>query len=105
MAEEVTSTPATPEAGNGNGSKFAVIFQKQGRFSITRTILVVAWTIALFKYLFAGLTLEHAIADIGAHKSMVKVAWTITFNGADAISILGAASTLYFANHNISYRK
>ena len=105
--EQEQTAEVKPEVnGNGKNSKLAVIFQKQGHFSITRTILIVAWSMVLFKYFFAGITLDFTIAGEAiksAHNW--KVAWNIAFDSGDAISILGAASTLYFANHNISYKK
>jgi len=68
------------------------LFTKNGMFSKTSTILVCAWGIALFKYIFQGCILT--IPKIGIY-------WAIIFTSGDALAITGAASALYFAVHNM----
>lgn len=68
------------------------IFQKDGIFSKTSVILVAVWVVALLKWIFQG---AHLV--VGA----AGVDWQIVFNAGDAISMTGAASTLYFAVHNV----
>lgn len=72
------------------------MFHKDGTFSKTAVILVTAWAVALFKWLLQGSHL--VIARIGFD-------WTIVFNSGDAVAVLGAASTLYFAVHNVTKLK
>jgi hypothetical protein len=68
------------------------IFNKDGGFSKTSVILVFAWVITLFKYMFQGCVLTIKYLSIN---------WAIVFNSGDAIAIVGAAAALYFTVHNI----
>ena len=68
------------------------LFIKDGAFSKTSVILVMVWIAAVFKWVFQG---SHLIV------SRINLDWTITFNSGDAIAMTGAASTLYFAVHNL----
>lgn len=67
------------------------LFFKNGDFSKTSVILVLAWTVGL------GLWLVQGLAAGG-----VILGFTIPpFDSGAALSMLGAASSLYFAAHNI----
>lgn len=72
------------------------IFHKDGIFSKTSVILVATWAVALFKWLFQG---AHIII------TAANVDWTIVYISGDAIIMTGAASTLYFAVHNVTKLK
>lgn len=66
-------------------------FFKNGEFSKTATILVVAWAIGLAMWVVQGLAAGSNL-----------LGWTIpAFNSSDFLAVVGAASTLYFGAHNI----
>jgi hypothetical protein len=69
-------------------------FQKNGSFSKTAVILCAAWVLVLFKFLFATCVIDITILGI-------RINWPIIFNWSDAGAVLGAASSLYFAVHNM----
>jgi hypothetical protein len=79
------------------------LFYKNEGFSITRTILVVSWIVVILKYIFTGITMDFGTVAVAS--KTVKTVWALTFNSTDAATILGSASALYFANHNITYKK
>ena len=69
------------------------LFQKEGAFSKTATILVFTWAIALFKWIFQDMVLS---------LPFLGITWKIVFASGDAIAMTGAASALYFAVHNVT---
>lgn len=71
------------------------LFFKDGEFSKTSTILVLAWTAGLSLWLGQGLG---AGASVFGHVIPA-------FDSAAALAMLGAASSLYFATHNIKVGK
>jgi len=73
------------------------LFRKDGNFSITRTILVASWVMGMCLYVFGSLFAGAVIPVIQA---------TIpAFDSAAFLAVTGAASSLYFANHNIRIGK
>jgi len=66
-------------------------FMKNGEFSKTSTILVVAWIAGLAMWVVQGLAAGASLWG-----------WVIPpFNSSDFLAVVGAASALYFGNHNI----
>jgi hypothetical protein len=78
-----------------HGSWLRGMFFKNGVFSKTAVILVVAWVMGLGMWLTQGLMGGSTILGI-----TVPV-----FSSGDFLAVVGAASTLYFSNHNISVGK
>ena len=80
-----------------SGNALTRLFRKRGDFSITRTILIISWVLGLMLYLFGSLF-------VGAVVPFVE-ATVPAFDSAAFLAVTGAASSLYFANHNISLGK
>jgi hypothetical protein len=77
--------------GNPDASGIGALFKKNGEFSKTSTILVLAWAAGLGLWLLQGLG---AGASVFGHT-------VPPFDSSAALAMLGAASSLYFATHNI----
>lgn len=67
------------------------LFHKDGEFSKTSVILVVAWTCGIALWVVQGLLVG---IEVMGHKIP-------PFDSSAALAMLGAASSLYFAAHNI----
>lgn len=77
--------------GKSDANGVGQLFMKNGEFSKTSSILVLAWASGLGLWLLQGLG---AGASVFGHVIPA-------FDSGAALSILGAASSLYFATHNI----
>lgn len=75
------------------GNVFTRLFRKRGEFSITRTILILSWAVGLGLYVFGSLFSGSTIPVIHA---VVPA-----FDSTAFLAVTGAASSLYFANHNV----
>ena len=83
LASIVSNAPAKMRLGD--------LLKKDGDFSKTSAILVMAWIVGLFLWVFQSLgsgavVMEHTVP---------------AFDYAAALAMLGAASGLYFANHKV----
>lgn len=77
--------------GEPDASGLKLLVMKNGEFSKTSAILVAAWVSGLGLWLLQGLG---AGAIISGHVIP-------SFDASAALAMLGAASSLYFATHNI----
>jgi len=80
-----------------SGTTLTRLFRKGGEFSITRAILILSWIAGLGMYVFGSLFSGTDLAMIGA--TVPK------FDSAAFLAVTGAASSLYFANHNVKVGK
>ena len=69
------------------------LLQKNGEFSLTRTLLIAAWVLGLSLYVFGSLFAGAQIPVIGLTVP--------AFASGDFLAVTGAASSLYFATHNV----
>jgi len=80
---------------DGDGKPDAIglqaLFHKDGEFSKTSVILVVSWACGMFLWLVQALFVG---IEVFGHKIPA-------FDSGAALAMLGAASSLYFAAHNI----
>ncbi len=72
-------------------TKLGQLFQKDGGFSKTAAILVMAWALGLLMWTVQSLTAGFLVLGFPVP----------AFDSGAALAMLGAASSLYFATHNI----
>ena len=95
MEDAETLAKAADSDGDGQPDPAGIkaLFIKNGEFSKTSTILVISWLVGLGMWLVQGLF--H-----GLKLPLLNVIIP-PFDASAALSMLGAASTLYMATHNI----
>jgi hypothetical protein len=83
--------------GKPDAAGLKALFHKNGEFSKTSLILVLSWLAGLGMWLVQGLAHGMTIPVLGL---------TIPpFDASAALTMLGASSSLYFANHNLAFGK
>jgi len=95
MADAAAFAKAADSDGDGKPDAAGVkaLFMKDGSFSKTSAILVLSWLCGLAMWFIQGIFHGMVVPGIGL---------TIPqFDSTAALSMLGAASSLYMATHNI----
>lgn len=74
-------------------SRVGRLLQKDGQFSLTRTILIAAWGIGIALYVFGSLF---------SGSEIPLLSLTIpSFDSGNFLAVTGAASSLYWMNHSV----
>ena len=98
IADAAAFAKAADSDGDGepDAAGMKALFMKDGSFSKTSAILVMAWLCGLAMWFVQGIFHGMVVPGIGL---------TIPqFDSTAALTMLGAASSLYFANHNVSFK-
>ena len=82
--------------GKPDAAGMKALFLKDGSFSKTSAILVLAWVCGLAMWFVQGIF--HGTVVPGLDLTIPP------FDATAALTMLGAASSLYFANHNVSFK-
>lgn len=72
---------------------YKALFHKRGKFSITRSILIVTWWLVLWKFMLDGVTFDFSFYGY-------RFLWPIKWDFQSGLALVGAASSLYWGNFN-----